>query len=101
MRRKFCLSILLMAPPVVLGQQGSFPDPTHQFRKNLDVGDWTLVRPFRTGSLLPATCIVGEMFFKTDAASGSNTYGCVAINSWAAQGNANASASDAVMQVVF
>jgi hypothetical protein len=99
MRRKFCLPILLAAPAILLGQ-GAVVNLKQQ-AKNIDFGDATLVRPFRTGTLLPATCVVGEMFFKTDAPSGSNTYGCVAANTWAAQGNATVSASDTVLQVVF
>ena len=50
--------------------------------KNVDFSTATLVRPFRTGTALPATCLVGEMFFKTDAAPGVNVYGCVAVNTW-------------------
>jgi len=54
--------------------------------RNVDFSQTLSVRPFRTGTLLPATCSVGEMFFKTDAPIGANTYGCAATNLWANQG---------------
>src|SRR5215471_12257088 len=40
------------------------------------------------GTTLPATCHVGDRFFKTDAPPGQNTYGCVAEpGTWALQGD--------------
>jgi hypothetical protein len=54
--------------------------------KNIDFSQAQSVRPFRTGTVLPATCSPGEMFFKTDAAAGANSFGCVATNTWTLQG---------------
>lgn len=54
--------------------------------KNIDFTNAPSVRPFRGGTALPATCVIGEMFFKMDAPTGSNVYGCVALNTWALQG---------------
>ncbi len=54
--------------------------------RNVDFSQAQSVRPFKTGSSLPPTCTAGEMFFKTSAPSGSNTYGCVSTNIWALQG---------------
>lgn len=42
-------------------------------------------KPFRTGTTLPATCSVGEAFFKVDALAGQNFYGCTATNEWTLQ----------------
>jgi hypothetical protein len=39
-----------------------------------------------TGTTLPARCTVGQVFFKTDAPSGTNLYACAAPNTWAAVG---------------
>ena len=36
-------------------------------------------RPIKTGTALPATCVPGDMFFKTDAPAGANLYGCTEI----------------------
>ena len=55
--------------------------------KNVDFSGLPFVRPFRTGGTLPATCLTGEMFFLTNAFAGSNSYGCVAPNSWASEGS--------------
>lgn len=54
--------------------------------KNIDFSSATSVRPMKTGTVLPATCNAGEMFFKTDAPAGANTYGCIAPNTWVSQG---------------
>lgn len=54
--------------------------------KNVDFGNLPFVRPFRTGTSLPPTCLTGEMFFLTTAAAGGNSYGCTAPNSWALEG---------------
>lgn len=54
--------------------------------KNIDFSQAQSVRPFRTGTALPAVCTPGEMFFKTDAAPGGNVFGCVATDTWSEQG---------------
>ena len=54
--------------------------------KNIDFSQAQSVRPFRTGTALPPVCSSGEMFFKTDAAPGSNVFGCVATDTWSIQG---------------
>jgi len=50
--------------------------------KNVDFSGLPFVRPFRTGTALPATCVTGEMFFLTSAAAGSNSYGCSTTYTW-------------------
>ena len=53
--------------------------------KSMDFGAATSTRPFQTGTALPATCAVGNVFFKTNATAGSNVYGCTATNTWAVE----------------
>ena len=43
-------------------------------------------KTFRTGSVLPATCSVGETFFRLGAPAGKSFYGCTAQNVWTLQG---------------
>ena len=38
--------------------------------------------PMKAGTALPASCSVGQAFFKTDAAAGQNIYLCTAANTW-------------------
>jgi hypothetical protein len=38
--------------------------------------------PAAAGTTLPATCGIGEIYFKTDAAAGQNLYLCTAANVW-------------------
>ena len=42
--------------------------------------------PGKTGTVIPATCTVGEVFFKSNAPAGSNLYGCTATNIWTQEG---------------
>jgi hypothetical protein len=56
--------------------------------KNIDFSAAPSTKPFKLGAALPASCNVGEAFFKTSAAPGANWYGCVATNVWVAQAGA-------------
>jgi hypothetical protein len=53
--------------------------------KNADFSAASSAKPFPTGTQLPATCSLGEMFFKTDAAAGQNLYACTSSNTWTLQ----------------
>jgi len=50
--------------------------------RNIDFSGASTTRPFKTGTVLPATCSVGESFFKSNAIAGQNLYGCTATNTW-------------------
>src|SRR5579864_6498677 len=58
----------------------------HTQAKNVDFSGAATTKPSRMGTGLPATCSVGETFFKTDAPAGQNFYACTAVNVWTAQG---------------
>ena len=62
--------------------------------KAADFGAAPFTRPFSTGTVLPATCTVGYMFYKSNAPAGQNLYGCTATNIWTLEaGGAGASAA--------
>lgn len=46
--------------------------------------DFTAIttKPLQTGTSLPGTCEVGQMFFLSNAPTGENLYGCVALDTW-------------------
>lgn len=46
-----------------------------------------------SGTALPATCTVGDIFFDTDATAGSNVYGCTASDTWTLQGTGTGAAA--------
>ncbi len=54
--------------------------------KNVDFSTADSTRPFKSGTALPATCAVGEMFYNTNTASGANLYGCTSPNAWTPEG---------------
>jgi len=62
--------------------------------KNVDFTKATFTRPVKTGTILPATCSVGDLFFQTSAPAGSNLYGCGSANSWTAESGGGSLAFD-------
>jgi hypothetical protein len=57
-----------------------------------DAGNATATKPAKTRTSLPATCSVGEQFFKTDAGAGQNLHFCTAVNTWTQMTGGGASA---------
>lgn len=53
--------------------------------KNVDFSGAASTRPFRTGTLIPPSCKLGEVFFKTDAQPGKNVFACTAADVWTLQ----------------
>jgi hypothetical protein len=50
--------------------------------KNVDFSSAIETRPIKTGIALPGSCVPGDMYFKTNAAPGSNVYACTANDTW-------------------
>lgn len=48
-------------------------------------------RPMAKGNTLPATCALGDQFFKSNATAGQNLYGCTAVNTWTQQAGGGSS----------
>src|SRR5580698_5638611 len=55
--------------------------------KNEDFSAAVATKPAKVGTTLPATCSVGEVFFKTNAPPGQNLFGCTATNIWSDLGS--------------
>jgi hypothetical protein len=77
MWKKHVLACVVMGPVLSLGQTKVNLGAQSG---NVDFSTMSFVRPFRTNTTLPTTCIAGEMFFNTAAPVGLNTYGCVSAN---------------------
>lgn len=88
MELKTLASILLVLPisaqVIVNGNR--------DFRGSVDAGSATRTAPMKTGTILPATCTVGDLFFKTDASAGQNIYACSSTNTWTVASSAPQSA---------
>jgi hypothetical protein len=54
--------------------------------RGIDFTAATTTKPFKSGTALPATCGVGEVFFNTSSPAGSNVYACTATNIWTLEG---------------
>src|ERR1700680_1416921 len=50
--------------------------------KDIDFSAATTTKPFKSGTVFPSVCGVGEAFFKTDASPGANLYSCTSLNTW-------------------
>lgn len=50
--------------------------------RDVDFSNASSTKPSKSGTVVPATCSVGETFFKTDADAGRNLYFCTARNTW-------------------
>lgn len=61
--------------------------------KNVDFTGAATTRPFKSGTAMPATCSVGEMFYLTSARAGSNLFGCTATNTWTLEAGTGAQAA--------
>jgi len=60
----------------------------------VDFSGSTGTAPNKTGTALPATCTVGQTYFKTDAAAGRNVYACTAANTWTLEGDGSGTSLD-------
>src|SRR5260370_19957456 len=50
--------------------------------KRIDFSGANATKPFKSGTVLPSICAVGEIFYKLDATAGANLYGCTSANAW-------------------
>ena len=50
--------------------------------KSVDFSGANATKPFKSGTVFPSVCAVGEMFYKVDAPAGSNLYACTSLNAW-------------------
>ena len=60
--------------------------------KQIDFTAASSTKSVKTGTAPPATCAVGELFFKTDAAAGANLYACASPDTWSVQGGGQGAA---------
>jgi hypothetical protein len=50
--------------------------------RNVDFSNSSMTRPVRTGTGLPPTCVVGELYYRIDTTAGKNLYLCTGVNVW-------------------
>jgi hypothetical protein len=73
---------LMLGALAAYAQSTSIVNGGRSFRGEVDASQATSTVPARTGTALPATCVVGEQFFKSDAAAGANLHLCAPANTW-------------------
>jgi hypothetical protein len=65
-----------------LGTAQTFTAPK-AFSAGIDASTSTgATKPIRSGTTLPGTCTVSELFYDSDAPAGQNLYACTATNTW-------------------
>ncbi|MBY0375603.1 MAG: hypothetical protein K2Q23_16525 [Bryobacteraceae bacterium] len=57
--------------------------PLRDQSREVDFANASATRPVKVGTALPSNCSTGQLFFKSDASSGSNLMGCLA-GAWTA-----------------
>lgn len=55
---------------------------TNTFTGRQDASGAASTAPAKVGTSLPASCTVGDQYFKSDATAGQNLYGCTSTNTW-------------------
>src|SRR5271165_3824154 len=96
--RQRMLRVLLLALAVLTAGAQTQIDLRTQ-AKSVDFTAATSTKPMKAGTVLPATCAVGEMFFNTGATAGSNVYACTTTNTWTAQGSGASGCTGCVTSV--
>jgi hypothetical protein len=95
MRNKYLLPVLALV--LAASSFGQTLVDLRTQSKSIDFSALPSTRPVQVGTALPATCQVGQLFFKADAPAGANIYGCAATNLWSVQsgggGNGSGGAS--------
>ncbi len=77
--KKYQLASLLWLITSIYGQ--NLVDIRTQ-TKNVDFSGAASTIPAQTGTVLPATCNTGAMFFKSNNPAGQNLYSCAPANTW-------------------
>ena len=82
MRRLYLLlPILLLAGVVGVSQDGPV-NFNAIFKGSVTAIDAVSTAPLKTGTSLPGSCTVGQMYFKSDVTAGQNLHLCTATNTW-------------------
>jgi hypothetical protein len=81
-RRSILFGVWLVGATQLQMLQGQTQVDLRTQSKSVDFSGANTTKPFKSGTTLPATCGVGEVFFQTNAPAGLNVYGCTAVNSW-------------------
>lgn len=85
---------ILFAALLAAGADGQTLLSLDSQTKNVDFTKAVFTRPVKTGTVLPSTCSLGDLFFQTSAPAGSNLYGCASANTWTAQSGGGTLAVD-------
>lgn len=84
------LIVLILCAAGLFGQSTVNGNRTMGTDSVLDASGALKTKPHKSGlsASIPATCAVGETYFKTDATAGQNTFACTGVNTWTLQGSA-------------
>jgi hypothetical protein len=87
-RARFRIAISVVAVGAAFGFSLSLPGQTPTTinlgtqGRNADFSMLPVTRPVTVGTTLPATCLVGQLFFNSAAPAGLNLYACASVNNW-------------------
>lgn len=87
---------VLKIMPILLMAWASYGQTRVDLRnqsQNIDFSSATSTKPIQSGSSLPVTCSMEQLFFLTSAPAGQNLYACTAQNTWNLEGGAGGASS--------
>lgn len=90
-RPAFCILLALSGVTASLGQ--TLINLATQGR-NADFTTQQYTRPMKTGTALPSTCTVGDMYFNLSGTAGQNLYACTATNTWTLESSSASGLAD-------
>lgn len=67
---------------IVAGMRAQTQVDLRRQGRNVDFSGAERTKPFKTGSVLPSECELGEVFYKQDAPAGRNVFVCGLQNTW-------------------
>jgi hypothetical protein len=83
---RYALVVFLALAIPAFSQTPTTLDLSRQSR-NADFSNFRFTRPLTTGSSLPTTCQIGQLFFNTAVSAGTNVFSCTAPDTWTAVGS--------------
>lgn len=90
MRKAKVFTWALVTGTAIVGLMGQTQVDLKTQSKNVDFSNAVSTKPAKAGTVLPAVCASGEVFFLSNAPAGQNLYGCTSTNTWTQQSGGGA-----------
>ena len=83
------IRFVIIAAFACMGARGQTQIDLRTQGRDVDFSAQPFTRPIQVGTGLPATCGLGDLYFRSDATPGGNLFGCTASNTWTQMSSLN------------